>query len=125
MGIIITSIIFLLIGVLLWNIGENIDSDGLAIFGIMSTILSSFALTVSLICLIDLQKGFDKKIDDYQALKEIVEYNRENMSEFERVELIRQIHENNKSINEHKNYYNSFWFGVYYSEEIGKLPYLK
>lgn len=89
------------------------------------SIIFGLALSISLLCTINLQRGFKTQIANYHALKEIIECNRDTMSEFERVDLIKQIHENNKVINEHKNYNGSFWTGIYYSEEIGNLEYLK
>ena len=64
-------------------------------------------------------------IENYYSLKQNIEYNRNNFSDFERVQLINKIDEFNKIISENKIKSKNLWYNMWYSKEIGELLYLK
>lgn len=120
MGIIILTSLLLIIGII-WGIKSYWD----VLPVVMVFIGIVFALGI-IIASINLNRSFEKNISDYNALKELIENQRsENMSEFERVQIVKTIHENNRIINEHRMFHGNFWTGIWYSEKIGNLEYLK
>lgn len=125
MGLIIISGIVAIIGIILCIISDRGYPTTKGFIGSALAIFSGGFFLVSLCILIDLQGSFDEEISDYYALKEVIEYNRSSMSEFERVGVIELIHKKNCTINDHKIWYDNFWVGVYFSKEIGELEYLK
>lgn len=124
MGLIIISGVLMIIFIAICFIIDDYHINAQMFCGIIS-FLSTMIFIVSLCGTINLQRRFDKNIANYNSIKEVIEYNRSEMSEFERVQLIEEIQETNKTINEHRYYYDNFWTGIYYSKEIGDLKYLK
>lgn len=125
MGLIIISGVLMVLFIALCFIIDIDDNFGVHTLSCIIAFFSAATFIASLCCTINLQREFDKQIANYNSLKEIIECSRSEMSEFERVQLIQQIQENNRAINEHRYFHDNFWTGIYYSKEIGDLEYLK
>jgi hypothetical protein len=92
----------------------------------INIILGAIVICVLSVTLSISRFSFDIKVKDYYALKELIEEHRnKDFSEFERIKIYESIHETNKIINEHKVLSKNWFVNVWYSEEIGNLPYLK
>lgn len=62
----------------------------------------------------------------HQAISQVIEYSRsEDLSSHERVRVISDIIEINKTISRHKVGSQSYLIKWWYSEEVANLPYLK
>lgn len=126
MGIILLTAIIFIIFIVLSYLSEKYDWDGLQCFSWVVIVFSGVILIIELLCLIDLDRSFQKRIDEYNSIKQTIEYSRDNdLSEFERIQLIDKIFKINEEIASHKNYHDSFWTGLYYSKELGELDYIK
>lgn len=127
MGIIITAIVLEIVGIIWYIIGEKRNSwSEVHHFGLFMAIIGGIIAFSCFATLVTINKDFEKKIEDYHALKELIEYQRSaDLSEFERMKLIEMIHENNKVINKHKVYHDNIWVGLWNSKEIGELEHLK
>lgn len=124
MGILIITGILFITGVIWWIVtGKKwlYPSDG----AIITTVISGAILIVECISIVSAQSDFKKKIMDYHALEKLLESHRYEMNPMDRVYVIHDIHENNRVINAHRAHCDSFWIGLWYSEEIGNLEYLK
>lgn len=124
MGILIITGILFITGVIWWIVtGKKwlYPSDG----AIITTVISGAILIIECLTIALVQSGFKKNIMDYHALEMLLESHRNEMNPMDRVYVIHDIHVNNRVINAHRTHCDSFWIGLWYSEEIGNLEYLK
>lgn len=123
MGLLIITGILFITGVIWWIVtGRWSDPSGGAI---ITTVISGAILIVECLTIALAQSGFKKNIMDYHALEMLLESHRNEMNPMDRVYVIHDIHANNRVINAHRAHCDSFWIGLWYSEEIGNLEYLK
>lgn len=124
MGLLIITGILFITGVIWWIVtGKKwlYPSDG----AIITTVISGAILIIECLTIALAQSGFKKNIMDYHALEMLLESHRNEMNPMDRVYVIHDIHVNNRVINTHRAHCDSFWIGLWYSEEIGNLEYLK
>lgn len=124
MGLLIITGILFITGVIWWIVtGKKwlYPSDG----AIITTVISGAILIIECLTIALAQSGFKKNIMDYHTLEMLLESHRNEMNPMDRVYVIHDIHVNNRVINAHRAHCDSFWIGLWYSEEIGNLEYLK
>lgn len=92
---------------------------------VASIVVFTVSIIVSISSLINIDRKFNSFIFRYNATKEAINYSRVNMSDLERVKVITDIAEINTEIADHRAYVGNFWSGIWYSEEIANLEYLK
>lgn len=124
MGIILFVIVLILFGIVL-RFWKN-DSLFKEFLEVTNGIIIGAVILILIIISIELERGFQEKIYNYNSLKTVIETQRiEDLSGFERVQIIDKIIKTNNMINIHIVYKDSFWVGIWHSEEISKLEYLK
>ena len=126
MGIIILEIVLFIAFLLLLIFVKDETLKG--IFGIFTVIV----LAVSIVIDINSYKTEDdinRTIEIYGSLKAQIEIvNNSNDKTIRNAiipDLIGRIDSINKTIKKNKDNYNSWWVGIFYSEEIGKLEPLR
>lgn len=125
MGLILIALALIVIGGIFFAITKYTYCD-MEIRAFACTCIGAMALLFFIPMTVMRNNNFAKIELDYYALNDLIEYSRNSdVSEFERVKIYESIHETNKMINSHKVYCNSKWVGIWHSEKIANLEYLK
>lgn len=116
--LVICFIIALIISIVLWIIGEKIWSDGVAISGEISTVLSGAAIVISLLIIIVNYIYIDAEVAGSKQTYDSLVYQYENnIYEDDLVgkkELYNQIQDWNEDVVYFQTIQDNFWVGIYY-----------
>ena len=122
LGIIFVAL--LVIGILLFRIGDHNDFIFGVIFGIGGIVLGSIGSLAILITVATLKSDFEFYEAEYHNLKHQVEYvNKDDIVTSEN--LRNQVLKINNIIDRHRIYHKNIFVGDFYSERIGNLPKLE
>ena len=122
LGIIFVAL--LVIGILLFRIGDHNDFMPGVIIGITGIIFGSIGSLAILIMLTTLKSDFEFCEAEYYNLKHQVEYvNKDDVVTSEN--LRNQVLRVNNTIDHHRIYHKNIFVGDFYSEKIGNLPKLE
>lgn len=124
MGLFIIAGGLLLLGFKFKNLAEN-KNDDFDFPMIYSWFIAGLLLTICIGLTLNFNNQLNQIKSQYNSLKEQIEYAKVNNNDFERFYLIEDMKKINAQIKNHKIYHNNFWIGIWHSEEIGNLEYLK
>ncbi len=78
------------------------------------------ALLIAGALLINIEQRFDNRIEEYNVITEMVDsYNGQDYGNM--TPLVESVVNMNMTIARHKAYYNTKWYGLWYSEKIANL----
>lgn len=129
MGIIITSLVLLVIGIImvLAYVNSRSAPEGILIFGVMIAVISVIVLGVSIGCVIDTNINGDLYYQNKLHEREMLEY-RINQLENNNIGnelLYNDIVEFNNDLRGVKKWADNFWIGSFYVQEIAQLDYIE
>ena len=88
--------------------------------------VSSAFFVFLLLSTLTLEADFQKDLNKYEALTGYIDNARsQDLSEFERFKAIDQITEMNDKIATHRAYKDNLWIGIWVSDKIASLEYIK
>lgn len=105
--------------------GYSSDYMGARFICIPSLVVCVVILSIIWCDLVNKDREFNKTIYEYESMKESLNCSRDNFSDLERIQVITNIQKINETIAEHRAYVGNPWTGVFYSEKIAELEYLK
>ena len=124
MGILISIIIALFVGIVLVIYGMREYSDEASILGWVLTIVCGIVVAIMLICASTLPADFEYIEEKYNNLKaQLEEVDRDDIVTGEN--LRNQALDMNNQISKHRCYSKNMWVSMWYSERIGNLEPLK
>jgi len=124
MGIFLVFVALIVLGVVMIIAGYHWYNDGMVIGGGALSILCGIVVVIMLFCLSTLETDFAYYEDQYNNLKEQVEYV-EHDDIVTSENLRNQVLKVNNDISKHKRYSQNILVGMWYSERLGNLEPLK
>lgn len=95
--------------------------DWLSFTSIVAIVLLGLVLAIALILIPILRYDCCQKIEQFKSVKATITEQRESASELERVELTKEIIQDNAWLRSKQYQYKSSWIGVYVCEDIMDL----
>ena len=131
MGIIITSAILLIVGIVLMVIcaKKNCDciDDWYGMIGLLLTVLAIFALVISSVIAMVIQIPKEKDYQQAVYERQVIEYRLENKDDniVGNELLYKDIVEFNNNLRQHRRYADSFWIGIFLNDKIATIEYIE
>ena len=120
--IILVFVILLIIGIILYKLGDDLWNTILEFIGIMLCMIMGTFTFITILFVITkpyTEKDFNIKYEVYNKIVEDSNYN-----DIRDSNLMVTIAEINNEIIENKEYCNDFWVGILYSKKIGNYELL-
>lgn len=96
-------------------------SDVVGTIKVTSIIILIIAIILIPIC----RYNSSARIEEYTVRKETIEIQRENASEFERVQLTQEIIDDNAWLRKQQHHYKNNWLNIYIDEDVMNLEIIK
>ena len=126
MGIIILLGFIVVLCIALYFLDEIFDWDMIQGISFVLGFVSSAFFVFLLLSTLTLEADFQKDLNKYEALTGYIDNARsQDLSEFERFKAIDQITEMNDKIATHRAYKDNLWIGIWVSDKIASLEYIK
>lgn len=96
------------------------DMEWLTVFMCIIGGTATCILLISGALLLNIERRFDNRIEEYNVITEMVDsYNGQDYGNM--TPLVESVVDMNMTIARHKAYYNTKWYGLWYSEKIANL----